>query len=61
MALIREPQGAVLSQLIQEPDVALQDALFAYARFYERLMPYRPSFGIGEFRQVTGAFGPRFS
>jgi len=57
VALIREPRGAILSQLIQEPDVALPDALFAYARFYERLMPYRPGFVIGEFRQVTEDFG----
>jgi hypothetical protein len=57
VALIREPQGAILSQLIQEPDVALPDALFAYARFYERLMPYRDGFVIGEFRQVTEQFG----
>jgi hypothetical protein len=57
VALIREPQGAILSQLVQEPDVALPDALFAYARFYERLMPYRESFVIGEFRQVTEDFG----
>ena len=57
VALIREPQGAILSQLIQEPDVALPDALFAYSRFYERLMPYRDSFVIGEFRQVTNEFG----
>lgn len=57
LALIREPQGAILSQLFQEPDVALPDALFGYARFYERLMPYRESFVIGEFRQVTDDFG----
>ncbi len=57
VALIREPQGAILSQLIQEPNVALPDALFAYSRFYERLMPYRESFVIGEFRQVTNEFG----
>jgi hypothetical protein len=57
VALIREPQGAILSQLIQEPDVTLPDALFAYARCYERLRPYRDSFVIGEFRQVTEQFG----
>jgi hypothetical protein len=57
VALIREPQGAILSQLIQEPDVALPDALFAYARCYERLMPYRDSLVIGAFRQVTEDFG----
>lgn len=57
VALIRKPQGAVLSQLIQEPDVALPDALFAYSRFYERLMPYRGGLVIGEFGQVTEDFG----
>jgi len=57
VALIRKPQGAILSQLIREPDVALRDALFAYSRFYEHLMPYRQSFVIGEFRQVTQDFG----
>lgn len=57
VALIRKPQGAILSQLTQEPDVALPDALYAYARFYERLMPYRNSFVVGEFGQVTGDFG----
>jgi len=57
VALIRKPQGAILSQLYQEPDVALRDALFAYCRFYERLMPYRESFVIGEFGQVTDELG----
>jgi hypothetical protein len=57
VALIREPQGAILSQLIREPYVALPDALFAYSRFYEHLMPYRESFVIGEFTQVTHEFG----
>ena len=57
MALIRKPQGAILSQLIREPYVALQDALFAYSRFYEHLMPYRQSFVIAEFSQVTQNFG----
>jgi hypothetical protein len=57
VALIRKPQGAILSQLIREPDVTLRGALFAYSRFYEHLMPYRKSFVIGEFRQVTQEFG----
>jgi hypothetical protein len=57
VALIRKPEGAILSQLIREPDVTLRGALFAYSRFYEHLMPYRKSFVIGEFRQVTHEFG----
>lgn len=57
LAVIREPEGAVLSQLIREPGVALRDALIAYARFYERLVPYRDGFVIADFEQVTKDFG----
>jgi len=57
LALIREPEGAILSQLIREPDVALPDALVAYARFYSSALPYRDSFVIGEFEEVTRDFG----
>lgn len=57
LALIREPRGSILSQLIQEPDVALRDALLAYSRFYERLLRWRRSFAVGEFDQVTHDFG----
>lgn len=57
LALIREPEGAILSQLVREPQVALRDALVAYTRFYARLLPYRSSFVVGEFDQVTRDFG----
>ena len=56
LVLIREPQGAILSQLAREPDVALSDALVAYARFYACLMPYRDRFVIADFDEVTGDF-----
>jgi hypothetical protein len=57
LAVIREPQGAILSQLIREPDVALTDALVAYARFYERLFGCRESFVVADFEQITKDFG----
>ena len=57
LALIREPQGAILSQLIREPGVALPDALVAYSRFYTCLLPYREALVVGEFEQVTHEFG----
>jgi hypothetical protein len=57
IAVIREPQGAVLSQLIREPDVALRDALVAYARFYESLLACRDSLVIADFEEVTKDFG----
>lgn len=57
LAVIREPQGAVLSQLIREPDVAIRDAMVAYARFYECLLPYRSQFVVADFEEVTKDFG----
>ncbi len=57
LALIREPQGAILSHLVRRPEVALRDALVAYSRFYERLLRCRRSLVVAEFRQVTSDFG----
>jgi hypothetical protein len=56
LVVIREPEGAILSQLVQEPHVTLQDALTAYARFYSCLLPYRRHLVAGEFTQVTNDF-----
>jgi len=57
LVLIRGPRGAILSQLVREPGVALRDALVAYARFYECLMPYRDRLVVGDFEEVTHDFG----
>lgn len=57
LLLIRRPEEAILSQLIREPNVTLRDALVAYSRFYECLLPYRHRFVVGEFEQVTHDFG----
>jgi hypothetical protein len=57
LALIRQPHGAILSQLIREPGVAMRDALVAYVRFYACLMRYRHAFVVGEFADVTTDFG----
>lgn len=57
LALIRDPEGAILSQLAREPDWDIRDALVAYTRFYRRLLPYRTSFVVGEFDEVTNDFG----
>lgn len=57
LVLIREPQGAILSQLAREPWVTMADALRAYSRYYTRLLPYRDRYVVGEFEQVTHDFG----
>jgi hypothetical protein len=56
IALIRQPEGAVLSHLAREPWVDMRDASDGFALFYESLMPYKEHFVIGEFEQVTNDF-----
>jgi hypothetical protein len=55
--VIREPKGAVLSQVVREPGVDLLDALYAYRRFHASLLPYQQSFVIADFKEVTRDFG----
>lgn len=57
IVVIREPEGAILSQLLQEPNVAMSDALVSYERFYSLLIPHGSSFVAGEFDEVTNDFG----
>jgi hypothetical protein len=57
LLLIREPRGAVLSQLVREPGVAMRDALAAYVRFHECLLAYQDRLVVGEFETVTHDFG----
>jgi hypothetical protein len=57
LMVIREPHGALLSQLVREPDVDLLDALYAYRRFHRTLMPVRDAFVVADFRETTRDFG----
>lgn len=57
LLVIREPRGALLSQVVREPGLALRDVLVAYCRFHERLVPFLGQFVVGEFGQVTNDFG----
>ncbi|HXJ66871.1 MAG TPA: hypothetical protein VNN79_24200 [Actinomycetota bacterium] len=57
IVVIRDPKGAVLSQVVREPRVDMRDAITAYTRFYSVLMPYRAAFTVGEFETVTTDFG----
>ena len=57
LMVIREPKGAVLSQLVREPDVDLLDALVAYRRFHACLQPFRDAFLVADFTDVTEDFG----
>ena len=57
LLLIREPRGAILSQLVREPGVAMRDALVAYIRFHGCLRVHRDRFVVGEFEKVTHDYG----
>jgi hypothetical protein len=57
LVVIREPEGALLSQIIREPHVSLRGALVSYERFHTRLLPYARSLVAGEFEEVTNDFG----
>jgi hypothetical protein len=57
MVLVREPTDAVLSLVMREPGVSLDQGLRRYARFYTRVAPYRQQFVVAPFEQVTNAFG----
>lgn len=53
LLLIREPEGAVLSQVVREPGVTVRDALVSWSRFYEIALRHREGFVVGEFSRVT--------
>ena len=57
LLLVREPCGAILSQIVREPGVALRDALVAYIRFHARLVPYLHGMVVADFETVTHDFG----
>ncbi len=58
LVLVREPDGTALSQAAREPHVSVRDALWAYLRFYECLVPHRQSFVVADFEQVTRDLRP---
>lgn len=57
IACVRPPEATVLSALIRAPSLTVPHMLWAYARFYERIVTYRSSFVVATFEEVTGDFG----
>lgn len=57
LLVIRQPRGAILSQLVREPGVAMRDALVAYIRYHQCLRPFSAGIVVGEFETVTHDFG----
>jgi hypothetical protein len=55
--VVREPRGAVLSQVVREPGVDLLDALWAYSRFHETLADRRAAFVVTDLTEPGADFG----
>jgi hypothetical protein len=53
LAIVREPEGAILSYLIKTSATSIAGALRGYVRFHRPLLPYRQAIVVGTFPQVT--------
>jgi hypothetical protein len=54
LVLIREPAGAVVSNLVRHPERGVNGVLRGYLRFYQPLVPYRTGFVTASFDDVVG-------
>jgi hypothetical protein len=57
VALIREPEEAIISEVLRKPAVTVRHAMSSYLRFYGPLEPYRERLTVGRFDEVVGDFG----
>ena len=57
IALIRQPEDAVLSWVIHRSHLTIEQALKGYISFYRAVFPYKDSFVIADFDRVIGDFG----
>jgi hypothetical protein len=56
IVLVREPEDAVVSQVIREPALSLGLALRGWISFYEHVLPLRDRCVLGDFRIVITDF-----
>jgi hypothetical protein len=54
---IRDPESTVLSAVVQEPHLTIEQVLRSYGRFYVRIAPFCSRFVVADFAQVTKDFG----
>ena len=57
LLLLRDPEDAVLSQVLRCPFLTVRQALKAYVRFYRRLQLYSDRYVLASFESVTNDFG----
>ena len=54
---VRHPRDCAISIAIRSPHVSLDEALDAYRRFHEAILPYRDACQVALFEDVTTDFG----
>ena len=57
LVTVREPEATVLSAVIREPDVTIEQGLRAWIRFYGAIRPYREDFVVAPFDRVVDDYG----
>ncbi|MEW8656822.1 MAG: hypothetical protein AB2603_00740 [Candidatus Thiodiazotropha endolucinida] len=57
VVLIRTPIEAVVSFVIRDEHVSIDEAIDEYIKFYESILPYKNDVVIGEFELVTNDYG----
>lgn len=57
IVLIRRPEDAVLSLVVQHPELSIGQTLRAFVRFHRSLLPYRGRFMVVSFEDLVGDFG----
>lgn len=57
LVIVREPEETVLSFVIRNPHLSVEQALRGYLRFYEPLLGRRGALVVATFEQVTSDFG----
>ena len=57
LVVVWKPDDAVLSLVIREPFVSIEEALRDYRLFHERIFPYAYGYVVATFEEVTSDFG----
>lgn len=57
LLLVRDPAHAVASRMARFGNISARAALLDYARFHERVLPWRNDIVVADFTEVTTGFG----
>ena len=57
LLIVRDPDEVALSRVVSHPPLTLESALADYVQCHKAVLPYRPSFVLATFDEVTRDFG----